>query len=271
MIREKLSRFSIRVKRLVGDKLSLSPAIKKYGKSKPEPRTVLVVGVVLQDRPNHYDHIASALGNSSYHYVHQVWAVLKSEQRLKSKEGVEHVYIDDFIPRSELINSLLKRAASKNYDYIIIVDDDIRLPRDFVDQFLFRQELYDFSLAQPARTPDSIISHAITIQKKTVLARETLFVEIGPLVSIRKDAQNLILPLDTGSEMGWGLDYVWPYIVSKSNQKMGVIDVVPIAHTLRGTGNSYDSAEAEAQMEKYLSERPHLSVSDSHVILKEYV
>ena len=258
--------------RFLGDKFVLSPKITHFKNADVEmgKKNILVIGVVLEDRVNHYEHISSVFSNSNTHNVEQVWAVLKGNKKLASVTGVKHVYSDDFVPRSSLINSLLEPYLGKDYDYIMITDDDIRLPKDFVDQFLVRQEQYDFALAQPARTPDSIISHWITKQNKRATARRTQFVEIGPLVSIRNDIQDLILPLDTDSPMGWGLDYVWPYDLLANNKKMGIIDCVPIAHTLRETGKSYSSAKALEQMNDYLQSKPHLSVSDSHVVIDEF-
>lgn len=260
-----------RVSRFLGNKLVLSPNVSKHANIKVESMKILVIGVVLQDRVNHYSHISGVFSRSTNHEVHQVWAVLKGKKKLENTSGIKHVFINDFVPRSSLINSMLEEFLEESYDYIIITDDDIRLPQDFVDQFIMRQEQFDFALAQPARTIDSIISHSITKQDKSLVARETLFVEIGPLVSIRRDIQKLILPLDVASPMGWGLDYVWPYDLKLNNKKMGIIDCVPVSHTLRETAKSYNSEKALEEMKNYLKSRPHFSVEKSHVVIAEYV
>ena len=267
----RLDKIKTKITRFVGDFFLLTPSMIKYqGERSPIRKRVLIVGVVLQDRKNHYKHISSELSKSKYHEVHQIWAVLKSDKKLQLSDNVTHVYFDEFIPRSALINTMINKYSSGTYDYIIITDDDIRLPKNFLDQFLIRQELFDFSLAQPARTPTSLISHTITKQRRDLLARQTLFVEIGPLISIRNDVHDLILPLDEGSPMGWGLDYVWPSLLLDKKKKMGIIDSVPIAHTLRPTGKSYGYDKAKADMENYLSLNSHLKVDESHTVLVEY-
>ena len=254
-----------------GDYFSLSPRMVKCQKiTSPEKKRILIVGVVLGDRTNHYNHISKILNNSKQHDVQQVWAVLKSKNKLSSRTNINLIYFDEFIPRSKLINSLLANYSNKSYDYIIITDDDIRLPKDFLDQFLKHQSLFDFSLAQPARTPNSIISHTITKQCTKLLARQTLFVDIGPMISIRSDVQKIILPLDESSPMGWGLDYVWPTLLLNKNKKMGIIDSTPIAHTLRPVGKSYNSKKALNEMSEYLCSKPHLNEKQAHVVLAEF-
>jgi len=55
-----------------------------------------VVGVVLGDWPNHYEHIASVFSRSEIHEVQQLWAVLKAvlkaDKKLENKDKVQHVY-----------------------------------------------------------------------------------------------------------------------------------------------------------------------------------
>jgi len=265
----KLKKVKLNISRYLGDKFIVSPKIYKHENHKSEPRKILVVGVVLQDRDNHYGHISKVLDSSIRHDVQQLWAVLKSKIELPSSENIMNIYFDEFIPRFKLINSIIREHSEGNYDYIIVTDDDIRLPEDFLDQFIMRQEQCDFSLAQPARTLNSITSHAITTQEKNTLARQTRFVEIGPLISIRRDAQKIILPFDESSPMGWGLDYVWPALLDVNNLKMGIVDCVPIAHTLRPVGVSYDSSGAMKEMREFLLSKVHLLPENAQVVLKK--
>ncbi len=271
-LRMKLNNLRLNASRFLGDALALSPKTSKYEKiNNITKKKVLIVGVVLQDRKNHYKHISSILSGTESYEVHQLWAVLKANEHFQPADNIKHIYFDDFIPRSRLINSMIEDHSDGDFDFILIIDDDIRLPKHFLDQFLAKQEKFNFSLAQPARTPDSIISHQITKQNMNLSARQTLFVEIGPLVSIRRDAQRAILPLDEESPMGWGLDYVWSALLKEKELKMGIIDATPIAHTLRPVGKSYDSGKAMAEMKDFLLMRPHLSEIEAHVVLHKFI
>lgn len=260
MILNKIVNYFHRKYRKLEDKtadfFSLPPIL--IGKKRPikqvRPLKVLVLGVALFDRRNHYSHISKNL-SSKLHDVNQLWVILKSNKLVRHRNKVENIYVDEFTERSKLINKLCIGRKIHEYDYVIIVDDDIRLERNFIDKFLSAQEYCDFSLAQPARTEKSVISHEITIRHKDLLARETNFVEIGPLVSIRNDALAKIIPLDETFPMGWGLDYVWSQMLMPENKKIGIIDAFPVAHTLRHTGSSYDYDKVDREMKELLAKR----------------
>lgn len=75
------------------------------------------------------------------------------------------------------------------------------------------------------------------------------------------------MPLDTSSPMGWGLDFVWPIDVIKQNLSMGIIDAVPIAHSLRPTAKSYSHSDAIREMDSYLENREHLKPEEAMKVL----
>ena len=67
--------------------------------------------------------------------------------------------------------------------------------------------------------------------------------------------------------MGWGLDFVWPIDVIKQNLSMGIIDAVPIAHSLRPTAKSYSHSDAIREMDSYLENREHLKPEEAMKVL----
>lgn len=232
-------------------------------------KNILVLGVVLADRKNHYLHITSTL-SSCQHNVVQAWAVLNAEKELKSNKKITLHYYNDFVDRSKLINELYLSSISDRYDYIVIVDDDIRLPKYFLDYFIEMQCRYDFALAQPARTENSVISHEITRRKERVVARETNFVEIGPLVSVRHDIKDVIFPMDESFPMSWGLDYLWASKLVKQRKRLGIIDATPVAHTLRQTASSYSLEKTLALMNSKLEAYPDIDTSENFLVIEEF-
>jgi len=219
-----------------------------------------------------YEHISEAFNSSLNYEVKQVWAVLKSKRKLAFvSKNIKNIYFDTYIPRSKLINILMSDYLESDFDFVVITDDDINLPNHFLDDFLNEQECLEFSLAQPARARNSIISHAITKERRNLRARQTLFVEIGPVVSIQKSAQKLILPLDESSPMGWGLDFVWAKALQQNNLKMGIIDCTPIKHNIRAVGASYNRNKAIDDMNNFLSQKDHIKPEDSFVVLRKYL
>ena len=71
------------------------------------------------------------------------------------------VTIDSCLPgehgKFENVNALLAHHRLADYDWLIVADDDIELPRGFLDRFLGLAERFDLRLAQPAHR---IRSHA---------------------------------------------------------------------------------------------------------------
>lgn len=247
----------------------VGPISKKINKDDhPKKFKVLVVGIVLSDRPNFFKHIVKAFG-SREHQVTQYWVSLFKSLRC----NLNNVTIENIahgVPRNKLINHILKKVDYASFDYVIICDDDIKLPSKFLDDFLYIQDKLDFALAQPARTRLSYISHDITKRVPELIARETRFVEIGPLFCVHKETVAHILPLDETAEMGWGLDYLWPEIIQSLNKKMGIIDATPVDHSLRETANSYSKKVAENKMRDYLSDHDHITTEDANLVIKKH-
>jgi hypothetical protein len=153
------------------------------------------------------------------------------------------------------------------FDLLIVFDDDIILPNTFIDSFVYAQEKCNFSLCQPARTPNSWIDHEIVKQQPKLLARQTRFVEIGPVFSIKSDLFSALLPFNELSPMGWGLDFVWPAQVEHAQKRMGIIDAVPINHSIRTPRENYGYDKALNELNCLISLYPHLDKKDASTVL----
>src|SRR5678815_2593826 len=104
------------------------------------------------------------------------------------------------VPKFVLINQLLEAARPLDrFKYIIVVDDDIALPHRFLDDYLRVVEILRFSLAQPARTHNSVIHHPIVEHTGDLIARDTRLEEIGPVLSMRTHAVKLLPRSDRSS------------------------------------------------------------------------
>ena len=230
---------------------------------------VLVAGIYLADRPHAAGHLVYELAGSGAHEVTQRWTAL-------APGGEGHCDLPCTIsievePASKfgLIDAMTHDA--ENFDWVLICDDDIEIPADFLDDFLDLAERFDFALCQPARTADSYIDHGIVMRMTGLSARRTRFVEIGPLVAIRQDAMPLLLPFGQSCGMGWGLDFVWPYVIGRAGLRMGIIDAVPVAHRMRRSVTGYDHEAASRAMFALLAAHPHLPRDQAFTVLEAYV
>jgi hypothetical protein len=230
---------------------------------------VLVVGIYLADQPHAAGRLLYELAGSGVHEVTQRWTAL-------APGGEGHCDLPctvsiEVVPASKFALIDMTTEDAYNFDWVIICDDDIELPDEFLDDFLGLAERFDFALCQPARTADSYIDHGIVMQMPGLSARRTRFVEIGPLIAIRRDAVPLLLPFGVDCGMGWGLDFIWPGIIERAGLRMGIIDAVPVAHRMRKPVTGYDHEGASRAMFHLLAAHPHLPRDEAFTVLEAYV
>jgi hypothetical protein len=231
---------------------------------------VLVVGVYLADQENTVAHVVPELARSVDWDVYQRWIAVGHTPAAGEVAAVTISRVESLVPKFTLLNQALAAVPLADYAYVLVCDDDILLPPGFLDEYLGLVCQHGFALCQPARTHDSYIDHSFVEQLDGLSARRTRFVEIGPLFSIRRDATSLMLPFDEHSPMGWGYDLVWPCVLESAGLSLGIIDRVPVAHSVRRPVALYDHHTADRQMEGYLEGRQHLSLDDAFLIVEAY-
>lgn len=134
----------------------------------------------------------------------------------------------------DLLNRMLDQRPPEGR-WAVFSDDDYRMVRGDLPEFLAVAAAGRFDLAQPAHVPDSHWSHHVTVAQPRSRARVTRMVEIGPVFAVAPGSPLLPFPDDAG--MGWGLDFEW----SASGLRLGVVDQVRIRH-LTPVGGDYDLA-----------------------------
>jgi hypothetical protein len=233
-------------------------------------KSVLVVGVYLAEEENYFDRIAHELDRSSQCRIVQKWAALGKMRLDPFTESLTNLITLQPTPKFQMLNRLLVNKEVNDLEYILFIDDDIELPKNFLDDYLGYIRQYDLALAQPARTLDSFIDHPFVGQMPGLTARRTRFVEIGPLFSIRKDLFDPLLPFDETSPMGWGYDLVWPVLVEQKKLRMGIVDATPVTHNLRKPVSHYNFSETQTAMDRYLAVNPHISFDEAFTIIESY-
>jgi len=234
-------------------------------------RKVLVTGIYLLGQRNNITHIIEQFSATKNWDVIQKWIAVGNGDTPREAVGrVTVMNLREGLPKFVLLNKLLSNEKVDEYDFIIISDDDISLPSRFLDTYLDLVVTHDFALCQPARTLNSFIDHPFVAQLEGIKARRTRFVEIGPLVSLRRDIFPILMPFDESAHMGWGYDFVWPYLVEKSGRRIGIVDATPVEHSMRPPVKNYNYDEADKSMQDYLSQNPHLSKREAFRILESY-
>jgi hypothetical protein len=232
--------------------------------------SILITGVYLSNQKNNIKNIVEELRKSSNWNITQKW---NSIGGVNPDLPVGDVTVQNFepgTPKFVVLNKLLSNEQVDSHDFIIISDDDIFLPSDFLDKYLSIVVKHDFAIAQPARTHNSYIDHHFVEQLSGLDARRTRYIENGPLFSVRRDVYPLIFPFNESTYMGWGYDFVWPLLIEKVNKRMGIVDATPVEHSMRKPATHYSYNKAKNTMEQYLSKTPHLSKGEAFRILESY-
>jgi GT2 family glycosyltransferase len=166
------------------------------------------------------------------------------------------------------VNAALLATPPDTADWLLIVDDDVVLPRGFLDRFIAAAEAFELELVQPAHAFASHAAWDVTRRRPGVLARRTRFVEIGPVTALSARAAATLLPFPE-LQMGWGLDGAWSAFAAEQDWAIGVIDVTPIRH-LRPVAASYPRDAAIAEAEAFLDGRAYVTREEAAETLAEY-
>jgi len=223
---------------------------------------VLTVGIVLGDQPHTAVDTEQRLGEARHYEVHQRWVVVDGDGGLRPRPASVVVTTSRRRPKFEVLDEQLQAVDLDAYEYVMLVDDDVIVPFGFVDAFLDLQTALRFAIAQPARTAGSGIDHPIVARHPGLVARQTWFVEQGPIVSFHRSILDAVVPFDLRSPMGWGVEGAWSALVERRGLQMGVIDAVSIDHSVRPVLTNYSLAEASRGADALLAAVAHRPLDD---------
>jgi GT2 family glycosyltransferase len=229
-----------------GERVRLARAARAW----PPRRRVLALGVARPERRGLAEAIARELSRSRH-------------------EVQLHTCPPGALGKFENLNRLLAAHPATGHDWLVVIDDDIELPRGFLDRFLFLCESFSLALAQPAHRLDSHAAWAVTRRHRGSVVRETNFVEIGPVTAFASVTFPILLPFPD-LRMGWGLDVHWAALAREHAWRCGVTDAVSIRHRAAPAAAGYAREEAVAEARAFLAERPHLTAAQAERTLTTY-
>jgi hypothetical protein len=151
-------------------------------------------------------------------------------------------------------------------DWVLVVDDDVALPARFLDRFVAVCEALGFALAQPAQTLRSHAAWRVVRRRPWALARETRFVEIGPVTAFRRDAAEVLVPFPD-VRFGWGLDLHWGAVAAQHGWRVGIVDALPVQHQVLPVASSYDHEDAIAEAQAFLAGKQYVRAADAQETL----
>ena len=213
-------------------------------------RRVLVLAIERTDVPNLLDDARAELARSR-HEVRFVSAPAGTGGKFEN------------------LDALLETDPPRDADWLLVIDDDVALPAGFLDTFVFLAERFDFQIAQPAHRHRSHAAWQVTRRRRGCVARDTAYVEIGPVTAFHRTTFDALLPFPP-LRFGWGLDLHWSALAREHGWREGIIDATPIRHGLRRIAASYDRGDAVAEARAFLAERPYTSAREAQRTLARH-
>lgn len=196
--------------------------------------SVLIAGVSVPGRENDIGAVATNLGRSD----HRIDTSIVSMGDRGKFENINRAIADRDLER---------------YDWLIVTDDDITTPAGLLDECLFLATKLNFKIFQPAHRFHSFCTYRVTQRHWSALARQTCFVESGPLVGFHRTTFESLLPFPD-LRWAWGMDVYWSALACAIGWDIGIIDGVAIRHKRR-IGRSYGQVLAIEQARAFLDRR----------------
>ncbi len=216
----------------------------------PPSRRVLVLGI---ERPEHRA-LARAMRAELLNSRHEVELHTDGPGNLGKFENLNRMLVG--------VGGGVGGSSMQDYDWLLLVDDDVLLPRGFLDRFLFLAERFSLALAQPAHRLDSHAAWAVTRRRPGSIVRETSFVEIGPVTAFASVTFPVLLPFPE-LRMGWGLDVHWAALAREHGWRCGIVDAVSIRHRAAPAAAGYAREDAVAEARAFLARRPHVTAEQA--------
>jgi GT2 family glycosyltransferase len=215
--------------------------LRRAARTRPPRRRVLVLGI---ERPGRLMQAARIELHRTRHEVAMHTIEMGSPPSMRTRGKFEH------------LDELLAAHDPAGYDWLLVIDDDVVLPRGFLDRFVHCAEDVGLQLAQPAHRRHSHAAWPVTRRRRGAV-RESRFVEIGPLTAFAAPTFSTLLPFPA-LRMGWGLDAHWSALAAEHGWRLGIVDATPILHATP-VGGGYARADAVAEGRRFLAGRPYVT------------
>ena len=199
------------------------------------PQRILLAAVKVPGRERDLENVIETLSRSERHQVIVATAPMGDRGKFDN------------------INLALASHDLAQFDWLLVVDDDIALSSDFLDLFVAFCQREKLQLAMPAHRFASYKTFAVTERHWGSAVRMTSFVEIGPLTLLHSSLFPALIPFPS-LRFAWGLDALWASEAKRHGWRLGVVDATPISH-LRPVGQSYSGELALEEGRRFLAAR----------------
>jgi hypothetical protein len=126
-------------------------------------------------------------------------------------------------------NKLYNAKPIQEGSWVVLADDDVLFVRGSLTRTIGIMKLAGLSLAQPSQSILGWWTSLFNVARPFLVARDTNYVEQGPLLVVDPLFAKLILPLPEENDMSWGIEAEW-YRAKEGRYRIGVIDDCRVVH-----------------------------------------
>jgi len=228
------------------------------------PRQLLVLGIYKPEGASEMARAVSAMRRSRHWVRVALGATAAADPSLAEETLAEGLTGGKYAN----LNRLLALTGLEDAAWVVILDDDVRLPKRFCDRLIAVAERAGLQLAQPALSWRSDAAWQV-VRRRPCLLRITRFVEIGPVTLMSRKAIDALSPFPEEG-MGWGLELYWGALAQQRGWRLAVIDALAIRHVARPTASGYDPAAAMAAAHHFLDTHEHLSRAEAEAVVEQW-
>jgi hypothetical protein len=150
-------------------------------------------------------------------------------------QGLKWPVISEFVTK--------QRDLLLSYESCWFPDDDLSSSTSNLVRMFDIFHHHGLWLAQPALGPGSYVTHPITVCVANASLHFSDFVEIMCPIFSRATLEKLAHTFPM-SASGWGLDFLWPFLLGYPTNRISVIDETPVVHTRPcKTGKFYENCK----------------------------
>jgi hypothetical protein len=246
--------------------LRLEPPRVAAAARRASARRIHVIGVYAPDAEPNMARSVAELRRSRHDLTVALGALGSPSPQLRAETRLDGLAGQG---KFENLNALLAADPPHEADWVLALDDDAELPRDFLNRFIFCCERFGLQLAQPAQRHTSHAAWRVVRRARWTVARRTRLVEIGPVTAFHRSVAQELLPFPA-LRMGWGLDAYWGGLALERGWRLGVVDATPIRHEARRTASGYDREAAVAELAEFLRDKPHIDRDTALQVVERY-
>lgn len=118
----------------------------------------------------------------------------------------------------------------RRYEYVMLPDDDLLMEASDINRLFDIAVEYDLTMAQPAMTIESYMSHAVVLRMPGFRLRYSTFLE-SMACCIKSSYLRTLLPMFERHFTGWGTDMIWAMLMKDPSYRAAIVDEVPMTHT----------------------------------------